>query len=454
MKTRTNRKLSWCNFGACLSEHYSLLSIIVGSALFLFKVGPFYNWDTNVEFQAATGVIQWGKPYLQLGNLINQPPIGFYIDALFFKGFRIGASQQTAVIITTLFGLGCIFLLYKLGETLYDRRTGLFAAALFALTPWQVVMSRSFLIDSQCLFFSLLYLIVGIRAIRKDSIKLFMVAGFFFGVALLTKAFAVFLLVPLGIFYFVYRQKKLARRPAVSVFLLPASLFVFLWYQVLSGLNILKFVLHEDFFTYNDLYFPSCFFVGNYLLTTLGVFFLAAVALSIFLACTRRELFAKMFRVDVICLATVAVIAGVNTLLAVGFNLKVPYFSPFKHDFQLLPFLCLLAASLAPKCSILFCLVKSKGKRDMLFFAAACLGMVALGVAMYTNMNVITSFSTSDYLLFRVEGDVGYSFNNIAQISPSSSLIYVQYVGFALVMSGLLWLVRDQIRALGKMVGA
>jgi len=439
-----NQKLNKHNFRAWLNEHYSLLSIIAGSALFLFTIGPFYNWDTTLEFQAATGVIQWGKPYHHINNIINQPPIGFYIDALLFQNFGIGASQQTAVTITTLFGLGCIFLLYKLGKALYGKHTGLFAAALFALTPWQVIMSRSFLIDTQCLFFSLLYLLVGIWAIRKDSIKLLTTAGILFGVALLTKAFAVFMLIPLGLFFLYFHKKKLYSPIAAAVFFLPASLFIFLWYQVLSGLDILKFVLHDDFFIFNDTYFPSCFFVGNYFLITLGGFFLAATALSIVLACVQRKLFAKLFRFDIICLVTVAAIAGFNTLLAVGLNLKVPYFNPIKYDYQLLPFLCLLAASLAPKCHILGWL-KTKRKSNVLFFLAACLGVLALGIAMYTNMSTITLFSTMDYLLFQVEGEVGYSFNNFAQISPPSNRIFIQYVGFVLIMSGLFWLLKTKL---------
>ena len=48
---------------------------------------------------------------------------------------------------------------------------------LFGLTPWELILSRSFFIDVQCLFLSLLCLFIGIIAIRKGSFKLFMVTG-------------------------------------------------------------------------------------------------------------------------------------------------------------------------------------------------------------------------------------------------------------------------------------
>jgi len=145
-------------------------------------MGPFHNGDTQLEYEAASGVIRWGMPYLKYyGDMINQPPLGFYIEALFFKIF--GLSFDTGVALITLFGLGCTVLVYKIGKVLYGKTTGLLAAALFASTPWQLVLSRSFLIDVQCLFFSLLCLFVGIHAIRKDSKELFMVSGTLFAIA-------------------------------------------------------------------------------------------------------------------------------------------------------------------------------------------------------------------------------------------------------------------------------
>jgi hypothetical protein len=55
--------LGWADFRRFLSEHFSLLSILVGSALFTFTVGPFENWDTGFEYLAAQGVLKWGLPY-------------------------------------------------------------------------------------------------------------------------------------------------------------------------------------------------------------------------------------------------------------------------------------------------------------------------------------------------------------------------------------------------------
>jgi len=173
-------------------------------------IGPFRNIDTQLEFDAASGILKWGLPYMKYaGDMINQPPVGFYTEALFFKIF--GASYNLGVGLITSIGLGSTFLVYKIGKTIYGKSTGLFAAALFALTPWQLALSRSFLIDTQSLFLSLLTLFVGIYAIRKNSFKLIVVSATFFAFAFLTKFYAVYVLIPLGLFYIHNRPENLRR---------------------------------------------------------------------------------------------------------------------------------------------------------------------------------------------------------------------------------------------------
>jgi 4-amino-4-deoxy-L-arabinose transferase-like glycosyltransferase len=218
---------------------------LLGSVLILISIGPYYNWDSQVEYAAASGIVKWGLPYITVGNLINEPPLAYYIDALFFKTFDL--SYWTGIGVATLFGIGCVLLVYEIGKILYGQRTGLLAAALFTLTPWHVVMSRVFLADGQCLFFSLLYLLVGIWALRKGSLKILSVSGVLFGVALLTKLFAIFMLIPLSLIYVYWRPRDLRRAlGGITLFFLPVILLQLLWYQFLSGRGMLSFFGHDD----------------------------------------------------------------------------------------------------------------------------------------------------------------------------------------------------------------
>jgi 4-amino-4-deoxy-L-arabinose transferase-like glycosyltransferase len=442
------------SFVALLSENYPLFSILMGVALVSVSIGPFQNIDTKLEFDAASGVIKWGVPFMKYaGDMINQPPLGFYTGALFLKIF--GLAYNTGVALITLIGLGCTFLVYKIGKTLYGKPTALLAAALFALTPWHLALSRSFLIDMQCLFFSLLFLLVGIYAIRKDSFKLFMVSGTLFAIALLTKFFAVFALIPLALFYVYYRQHNLRRLVVVVAYFLPALCFFLLWYQVISGRGLGSIIGIDDFGNFNATgVTPSFFFVINYLLNGLGALFLIAAALSLIVSFAHRKLFAKFLPFDLMCLVTILAVGSLDTFLAVGLNLNAPYNSAIKYNYQFLPFISLLAASLVGKCLLLFNSVKSKEKLNKLLFSVALVGLVLLAGSMFLNMNFVNQYSTWDHWLFKVERNqyVGYSFINLTPIGNNSFMMIVQYLGFAFVLSGLVWASRNKLGWLHKLV--
>src|SRR3989304_921132 len=440
-----------------LSENYPLLGILIGIVLISVSIGPFENWDTALEYEAASAVIRWGMPYVNsFGNLINQPPLGFYVEALFFTFF--GTSIDTGVALITLLGLGCIIAVYKIGNVLYGKPTGLVAAALFALSPWELIFSRSFLIDVQCLFFSLLFLLVGIYAIRQDSLKLSLVSGTLFAAALLTKLFAVFTLIPLMLLFIYYRPKNLRRALSeVAGRLVPVLLFAFLWYNVISGGWLPSVFRHDDFGSYNSSEIvPSYFFVGTFLLHSgLGLFFMGSAVFSLLVCFFSRKLFSKILVFDLICLATIIFIIAVNTFLGAGLNLRSPYTSAFKYGYQSLPFFSLLAASLVGKCLSLFRSAKSKRKPyRILFFSVVFVGLFLLMATIFVNMWYASLLSTSDYLLFRVEPniDLGYSLFNPTPTGGHSLLMNIQYLGFAIVLSGLVWESRHTLAGLFKLL--
>ena len=151
-------------------EASPLAIILIGVALIAFSLGPYPNYDTNLEFEAASNVVKMGTPYVKSFGTVEQPPLGFYVEGLFLRIFGLSVSTGTSLV--TLFGLGSVVLVYLLGRELYSKSTGFVAAALFGLNPWQLVLSRSFLIDSQCLFFSLLCLLRAFLQSAKAQLSL------------------------------------------------------------------------------------------------------------------------------------------------------------------------------------------------------------------------------------------------------------------------------------------
>ncbi len=259
------------------------------------SLGPYSSWDSQVEYAAASGVVKWGLPYITYGETINMQPLGFYIEAFFLKAF--GLSYEVAVGVTTMFGVGCVFLLSKIGQVLYGRRTGLFAAALFAMTPWQIIMSRVVLVDVQCLFVSLLFLLVGIYSIKKDSLALMGLSGLLFGFALLTKLFAVFMMIPLALYFVHSRPKNLKRAiVGVSLFFTAAFLLQYIWYVRISERSLLSIFSHDDFSQFLPTGFSvSPFYNLSFFAEALGVFFIAGFIFSVVFSLLQRKTFPKIW---------------------------------------------------------------------------------------------------------------------------------------------------------------
>jgi len=416
-------------------------------------MGPYQTLDTQLEFNTTRGVLRWGYPYLDrfgepytdsYGDLFNVPPLGFYTQAVFMSVF--GANMENGVILVMVFGLVSTFLVFKLGKEVYGKSAGLFAAAFFALAPWQLILSRAYLIDVQCLFLSLAYLYFGFLAIRKESVKLAAVSGVFFAAAFLTKQYAVFMLLPLLLWYIYHRPKTLNRvLSQLAVFSLPAVFSTLLWYQVIMGKELLYLINHNDFV---DLNFPTVTptysFVPKFLVDYgLGIFFVAAVVFAFAVGLLFWKRFPKRtVAFDLVCLATIAAIIGVELYMAVNLNLKAPYTSAVKYIYQSLPFFSLAAASLAYKSSAL---LKSAGKstkaKKVLLVTIGVLGLVLLATPIIADMNTARQLTTTEYIIFRVQPnlDVGYSFEVANPPSPDNPILIVQFLGFIMVLSGLVW---------------
>ncbi len=406
-----------------LREHCTLLCILVGAALVSFSLGPYSNFDTQVEFAAASSVVTQGFPFSSPGNLVNQPPLGFYLNGLFLRFF--GLSYETGAVAVTLWGVGCVFLVYEIGKAFYNAKTGLVAAAIFALTPWQVVLSRSFLIDVPCLFFSLLCLLVGLWAVRQASLKLTLASGILFGFAFLTKFFAVFSLIPLALILGRQPPKGLKRMSIqMLLFALPTLLMYYIWYEVITGLGFFSFIGHNDFSSFTQGIKPSWFFLLNFFINNPGLLFLLATSVSILLiAWTHESLKTAFF--DLVCFVTIVGTAGVNMFLVLSIGLVVPYVDPVKYDYQALPAFCLLGASLLQKIDLLRLHRQSEGQdsRNKMLFLASIIGGVFLAASIVINGLTLGNLIGKETLLFKVEGDVAFSFQNVGS-NPNSTLQY------------------------------
>ena len=142
-----------CGTAPCFRTGAILLLIMVLAAgLRLFKLGqispPGLNQDEAVNAWNAWCLLKTGKdqvgvswPIFYLRTLgSNNTPLYIYSMIPFFAVF--GFSIWSARLVSVVFGILCIPVIYYIGCRLFDRRVGLMAALLLALNPWHLHLSR------------------------------------------------------------------------------------------------------------------------------------------------------------------------------------------------------------------------------------------------------------------------------------------------------------------------
>jgi 4-amino-4-deoxy-L-arabinose transferase-like glycosyltransferase len=401
--------VDWKSFSTLIKVHYQLLGVLIGAFLIALSTGTYTNWDAQLEFEAASSVVTRGFPFVTTGLMINQPPLGFYMDAPVFRLF--GLSYSNGVASATAFGLGCVVLVYALGTLLYGKKTGLVAAALFGIVPWHVYMSKIFLIDNQSLFFSLLFIATAVLAVRKNSQKLIAVAGVFFAVAFMTKLFAVFMLVPLLLMIILQRKNfefKLTFHN-VMIFLVPSFGLQAVWFGGFANQNFFGVYFASDV-THPELVAnPSPLFLPIILVKSAGWFLFAAGFFSLALSVFYKKNFAKTLWLDAVCVGTIAVVAGLDVFFVFGLHLTVPYVSAFKYNYLALPFFCLLAASLVAKSGLLISSVDWKKKIHFVRPVLVGVGVVLLLASLLESTAFIVKWV--GFVAFGVDSVTYYPFD-------------------------------------------
>ena len=177
---------------------------------------------------------------------------------------------------------------------------------------------------------------------------------------------------------------------------------------------------------------PSLAFLPRIFVESGGWFLLAAAVFSLVLTVSFRRLLARTFWVDFVCALTILAVVGVDLGLVLGRHLLVPYVSAFKYNYAALPFLCLLAASLANKGGFL---VGSTGKRKVKLLLAG-FGLVLLFASLLESVVFLNHSEPYPLIDFKVDY-VGHYFPfNV--FTPVSSYFQVwHYAAVTLIVLSL-----------------
>lgn len=181
------------------------------------------------RFDAYNSLNEFGLPNPNRYFLAEFPiyNIMTYFSHLWFGHFTL---EQWGRLISIFFAsLTCIFL-YFLVKEYSSRRIALLAAVFFAFLPYNIYYGRIIMPDPLHIFFSVSSLLVLTLWLRKNNIFLAGLAGILYTGALLTKPYALVLLLPIA--YLILRRFGFSFFKKISVYLFAfVSLVPFLWWR-------------------------------------------------------------------------------------------------------------------------------------------------------------------------------------------------------------------------------
>ncbi len=200
------------------------LTLIVGVAAVLRLYGldrVGFNSDEAV-YAGQAASIAGAKDFTPFFPIYRAHPLLF--QSLLSIAYRFGVSDFAARFLAVMVGLATVVLCYSLGKLLYGRRAGLATAALLAVMPYHVVMSRQVLLDGAETFLSTLALYSLARYTLSRS-RLWMYAlGAALGLTFLSKETGIVLVLAVLVFLALSPEVPTRIRDLVGAFVVLAGI--------------------------------------------------------------------------------------------------------------------------------------------------------------------------------------------------------------------------------------
>lgn len=172
------------------------ISMAVGAFLRIWQINAMgYNTDEAVyagQAAAMAGI----EGLKEIFPIFRAHPLLFqFVLSLVY---RVEFSDLIGRLLAVSVGLGVIIITYQLGKTLYGPLAGALAAAILALMPYHIIISRQVLLDGPMVFFSTLAIYMLARFGKSQRVEWLYAAGAVMGLTFLSKETS---LIQLGAIY-------------------------------------------------------------------------------------------------------------------------------------------------------------------------------------------------------------------------------------------------------------
>ncbi len=190
-----------------IKNHYLLIGILLLAAISrLYRIGDYMTFlgdegrDMLVVMHILAGDLTLLGPRASAGDFFLGPFYYYFITPFLwlFNYNPVGPAVFVAII-----GVLTVYLVYWLASTYFSRNAGLFAAALYAVSPVVVRYSMSSWNPNVVPFFTILLMIFLYKAVEQGSWKKLGIAGLLLGILMQLHYLATFIAVITAVFVFI-----------------------------------------------------------------------------------------------------------------------------------------------------------------------------------------------------------------------------------------------------------
>ncbi len=236
------------------------LLIAVSALAVIIRIAAIYIWGSEIEetvyeYDPISRNIAAGLGYSWdlYGSTETAPtawmaPVYTYMLAAYY--WIIGDNLTGMAIFQAVAGGITCLLIGLVGNAVSNVRTGLIAAALFAIYPEMILLPLKFVDESWLLLWMLCIVYLGALYLQTGNRRIVILAGIFSGIASLTHESA--LICPIALMIWVLLKRGLSRRWLIdSLLLLSVTIVVIAPWTVRNYLVFDKFVLIRTNFWVN-----------------------------------------------------------------------------------------------------------------------------------------------------------------------------------------------------------
>lgn len=172
----------------------------LGAGLRLYGLGRYNLWYDEVFslFEEMFNLNRIGYHFW------TTPPLFKFM--LYFWRF-LGESEFVLRLLPALFGIFSVLLIYQVGKTLFDKRTGLLSALLLSISPFHIYYSQELRAYTLVTFLALLSIYYLVDALKKDQWPSWACFVIFTILCLYSNNIAVFLLAAENLYFFIFYGK-------------------------------------------------------------------------------------------------------------------------------------------------------------------------------------------------------------------------------------------------------